>query len=262
MNSIVRFQRRFHLGYKRMFAAYTIKGYVLYKIVNPFFLMMFFCLVASYTYGKEEIANYVIGNALLMCSFSVFFGVGQTFNSERSQGTLETIICSPSHTLKIILPQVLIYVADSLLSVFVGFLTGAIFFEFRISIEHLGWFVVITFIGIFSAMGFGMLIGVFALLTRDVFLLLNIVSMALLAFSGAEFELSLLPYHLGFIGKVLPLTRSIEAMRLLNAGVTSAEFFTVLISEFLIGIAFFALGVIVYKQIERMAVRYGSLNFY
>ena len=262
MRRVQRFCRRFDLGYKRMLGAYTLKGYIIYKIINPFFLMLFFCMLASYVYGEENITKYVIGNAMLMCSFSAFFGVGQIFIGERFQGTLEIIISSPTNAIFIIIPQVVIFVVDSILSVFIGFLTGYLFFGFVISYEQLVWFLFISLVGIFSAMGFGLVIGVFALLTRDINLLLNIVSMALLAFSGAEFDLELLPFNLEYIGKLLPLTRSIEALRILNSGGTAMEFMPIVWNEIIIGASFFVFGFLIYRQIEKKAVQYGTLSMH
>lgn len=262
MEGLKRYGRRFSLGYKALLAAYSMKGYLIYKIINPFFMMTFFCLVASYVYGRDQVAPYVIGNALLMCYFSVFFGISQIFTTERMQGTLETVICSPTGAMHTLLPKVLMFITDSLVSVFVSFVTGFLLFGFRLTIEQLAWFVLITLISIVSALGFGLLIGVFALLTRDLFLLLNIFSMVLVAFSGANFDVALIPWNLGIISQFLPLTRGINALRLLHQGGSFEEVIGLASSELVIGIVYFLLGVLLYRFVERMALRHGTVSMH
>lgn len=262
MEAILRFQRRFLFNYKNSLGALSFKGYLIFRIVNPFFQMLFFCTVASYVYGTDNITPWVIGNALTLCYFSTFFGVGQTFIAERSQGTLKTILSAPTSTIHIVLPRVFMQAADALVSVAVGFITGFIFFGFTISLDVVLPCLVIILVSTFSAMGIGLLIGAFALLTRDINMLLNVFSMVLIALTGANFHVSLLPMSIQWISYCLPLTRGIQLMRLVVQGESFAAHQHLLFQEAALGILFFIIGFGVFKIVERLSVKHATLDLY
>ncbi len=262
MEAVLRFHRRFLFNYKNSLGALSFKGYLIFRIVNPFFQMLFFCTVASYVYGTDNISPWVIGNALTLCYFSAFFGVGQTFISERSQGTLKTILSAPTSTIHIVLPRVVMQAADALVSVAVGFITGAVFFGFTIPLDVLFPCLVIIIVATFSAMGLGLLIGSFALLTRDINMLLNVFSMVLIALTGANFHVALLPMPLQWISNCLPLTRGIQLMRLVVQGESFVANQHLLFQEAALGILFFIIGFGVFKIVEQLSIKHATLDLY
>jgi len=262
MATILRFQRRFVLNYKNALSILSLKGYILYRVVNPFFQMLFFCTIASFVYGTDNISPWVIGNALILCYFSAFFGVGQTFISERSQGTLKTILSAPTSTVAVVLPRVVMQAVDSLIPVLIGFLTGALFFGFRMSLSVVLPVLLVICIAILSAMGIGLLIGAFALLTRDINMLLNVASMVLIALTGANFYISQLPKFLQVISKGLPLTRSIQLIRHLVNGHPLTDHLDLLMIEIGLGLLYFILGITMFKIMERLSAKYATLDLY
>jgi len=262
MAAILRFQRRFLLNYKSALSILSLQGYLMYRIINPFFQMLFFCTIAKYVYGSSDISPWVIGNAVVLCYFSAFFGVGQTFVAERSQGTLKTIISAPSKTVSVVLPRAIMQACDSLLSVLIGFLTGVIFFDFTMPLAALLPILLVLIVAILSAMGLGLLIGSFALLTRDINMLLNIASMALIALTGANFYVELLPLPLQGLSQLLPLTRSISLIRHLVAGQSLFNHITLFYTEMLIGFLYFILALLVFKIIENLSIKHATLDLY
>lgn len=262
MEAILRFHRRFLFNYKNSLGALSFKGYLIFRIINPFFQMLFFCTVASYVYGTDNITPWVVGNALTLCYFSAFFGVGQTFIAERTQGTLKTILSAPTSTIQVVLPRVVMQAADALVSVAVGFITGAIFFGFSMPLDVVLPCLIIVLISTFSAMGIGLLIGAFALLTRDINMLLNIFSMLLIAFTGANFHVALLPMPLQWVSYCLPLTRGIQLMRLVIEGESFVAHKYLLFQEVALGILFFVIGFGVFKIVEKLAIKHATLDLY
>lgn len=262
MDHILRFQRRFFLNYKNTLSVLSLEGYIIYRVINPFFQMLFFCTIANHVYGSKDMAPWVIGNALILCYFSAFFGMGLTFTSERNQGTLKTIISAPASTLSVVLPRVVMQALDSLLSVLIGFMTGALFFGFRISLSALLPVFLVIVVAIFSAMGTGLLIGAFALLTRDINMLLNVASMILISFTGANFHVHLIPKSLQWLSHILPLTRSIQVIRYLVAGSPLSDHMGLLKMEISIGLIYFSLGLLIFKSIERLSIKHATLDLY
>lgn len=247
--------------YKNMFGALNFHGYIMMKIVNPIFQMLFFCTIASFVYqGKVE--PYIIGNALSLAYFSAFFGVGQIFIAERYQGTLSTLLCAPLNSIRVLLPKIIVLAIDAFLSVGIGFLIGVLFFGLTIPYSKLLIILLTIVICIFSALGLGFLIAAFALITRDVNMLLNVASMVLIGFSGANFSLDLLPSGLRIISSVLPLTRGIEFMRMLIGQTIWQQSIHLLIGEVILGILYFILGFVVFNWLERVARIKGSIDLY
>jgi len=261
MDVIQRFNRRFLFNYKNTLGAYSWKGYVIYRLINPFFQMMFFCMLANYVYDGDT-TPWVIGNALTLCYFSAFFGVSMTFVSERMQGTLKSIMCSPTKTLHIIVPRIIMQSVDALISVSIGFITGAVFFGFSIPLALLGQVLLIILVAILSAMGMGLLIGAFALLTRDINMLVNIASTMLIIMTGANFPVDRLPAVLQHVSYALPLTRSIKLMRLVVANQATSASWNLLLGELALGVIFVAIGYMVFAIMERMAQKYATIDLY
>lgn len=262
MDNIMRFSRRFLLNYKNELSIISLKGYLLYRVINPFFQMLLYCTVARYVYNTNDISPWIIGNSLILCYFSAFFGVGHTFVSERSQGTLKTILSAPSNTASIVLPRVVMQAVDSLISVLVGLLTGVIFFGFSISPSALLPVFLVIVVAIFSAMGIGLLIGSLALLTRDINMLLNVASMLLIALTGANFYVSLLPGPIQLVSYCLPLTRSIDLIRLLVDGARLSNHIQVLYVEIGLGLVYFLAGLIIFKIMETLSIKHATLDLY
>lgn len=262
MNGILRFNRRLLFNYKNTFGAMSFSGYLIYRIINPFFQLVFFCTVASYVYGTKDVTPWVIGNALTLCYFSAFFGVGQTFISERYNGTLKSVISAPTPTLMIVMPRVLSQAIDAFVSVRVGFLAGFLIFNYQMPIDAILPSILVIIIAIMSAMGMGLLIGAFALLTRDINMLLNISSLTLIALTGSNFHIELLPKVLQWVSNLLPLTRSIKLMRFLAMGDTLSSHRHLLIEECMVGIIFFTLGMSIFHIIEKISLKKATLDLY
>lgn len=257
-----RFIRRFTFVYKNAFGALSPTGYIIYRVVNPFLQLVFFCTVASYVYGSEDATPWVIGNALSLCYFSAFYGVGQTFVSERMTGTLKSIICSPSNTLSIVLPRILAQSLDALVSVFVGFAAGIVIFNYQMPLDAIGPSILVILVAVFSAMGLGLLIGSFALLTRDINMLMNLGSMVLIIFSGSNFHVNLLPLWIRWLSTILPLSRSIELMRYLAQGHLLNNHLNLLYGELILGLVYYLLGLTTYHLIEKISLKQASLDLY
>lgn len=262
MERISRFARRFIFNYKNAFGALSFSGYLIYRVINPFFQLAFFCTIAKFVYNTTDVTPWVIGNALTLCYFSAFYGVGQTFVAERSQGTLKAIISAPTSTLHVVLPRVLCQSVDAFVSVFVGFLAGAALFNFTMPLNTLFPSLLVITIAIFSAMGIGLLIGAFALLTRDINMLLNVASMVLIALTGSNFDIKLLPVFLQWISYALPLSRSIQLMRFIAKGDSLFYHLNLLYGEFLLGLVYFIIGMAIFRVIERLSLKHATLDLY
>lgn len=92
--------------------------------------------------------------------------------------------------------------------------------------------------------------------------LLNVVSYILMICTGAQFPVAQLPLPFQWFSRLLPLTRSIEAMDLLLAGARAAAVLPLVLGELLVGLGCCGLAAAVIGGAARAAVRNGTLDLF
>jgi len=260
MESINRFFNQAFMSYKSLFGMLGLQNYLLVKTLMPLLQLIFFVLTAKYAYQATDLTPWVIGNAFILASFNAFFGVSTTFVNDRNMGTLKIIIASPINKFVVFIGRTLMHIMDGLLSVLTGILLGILLFKVDLSQINIPLFILSILIGVFSVMGLGILIGIYALITREIHMLLNICYSLLIVFSGANIPRENLPPLFQFISYCMPLTRSIEASkRLIGGQVNIGE---LLIHEFLLGCLFILLAMLIYHALERRARNQATMDAY
>ncbi len=260
MDGIKRFFNQALMSYRSLFAILSLQNYILVKTMMPLLQLIFFVLTAKYAYHATDLTPWVIGNALILASFNAFFGVSTTFINDRNMGTLKVVIASPINKFVVFIGRTFMHILDGLLSVTTGILLGILLFNIDLSYINIPLFILSILIGIFSVMGLGVLIGIFALITREIHMLLNICYSLLLVFSGANIPRENLPGFLQGISYCLPLTRSIEASKMLLRGKTNILF--LLSQEFLIGCIYIIFALLMYQYLEKKARNGATMDAY
>lgn len=262
MEVISRFFRQSMMSYKALFGFLSPKIYILVKVINPIFQLIFFSLLASYVYQTDDVTPWLIGNAFLLSMFNSLFGVGTVMANERQFGTLTSIIASPSNHFLIFVGRAFMHIIDASSTVLIGFAVGYIFFGIDFSQTNFLMLFITIFISMYAAMGIGLLIGSIGLIVKDMNLILNTVSMGFMILTGANFPLSELPYFIQYISYSIPITRSIEAGRLIVAGGGSTSLFTLMVKEVMIGTIYIIIGYYLLKVLERKAREGADMDLY
>ncbi|QVK17002.1 ABC transporter permease [Mycoplasmatota bacterium] len=255
-----RFFNQAIMSYKSLFGMLTLENYIFVKTLMPILQLVFFVLTAKFAYHANDVTQWVIGNALILASFNAFFGVSMTFISDRYMGTLKVVMSSPMNKFSIFIGRTLMHIADGFLSVISGLLIGVLLFNVNLSSINFPLFILTIIIGVFSVMSLGVLIGIFALITREIYMLTNICYSLMLILSGANIPRESLPIWLNHLSQIIPLTRSVEASKLLLVGNTNVTW--LLIEELLLGCSYIIIALCFYKFIERIARVYGTLDAY
>lgn len=257
-----RFLEQSWLCFKGQKAQFQWEEFLLLDALYPFVTLAFYCVVAGFSFQTMDVTDWVIGNAFLLCVNTCIFSLGNSFVGERYYGRIRSMIVSPASRVAMILEKGFFLSLETTVTTFVGFVVGCIVFE--VSLENVSLFQVFAMIllSTVAAVGFGLFLGVFGLATDQMHFVLNVVNYVLLIFTGAEFPITQLPRVFQMISYVLPLTRSIEAAKLLFADGAVQEIWSLMMGEILLAAIYFGLGAGLLHVIEKLAVKKARLEVF
>lgn len=258
---ISRFFRQSVISFKALFGWLDPKIYILVKVINPIFQLIFFCLLAKYTYNTNDIKPWVIGNSIILCTYNCIFGVGTILSNDRRFGTLKLVTASPTNKFYIFISRALMHIIDAFFTVSIGFIAGALIFGINFTGVNISLLVLTILIAMISATCFGLIIASLGLVTRDMNLIMNSTAMVLMLLSGANIPISNLPKVLQKISYYIPLSRSIQAAKLIGDGIYTG-IYSLIGQELLIAVIYALIGFIMFKITERLALKTGSLEAY
>jgi ABC-2 type transport system permease protein len=180
------------------------------------------------------------------------------FRSERRFGTLELNIAAPLSTFFIIIRKSFVPLLDGIFVFIIGLLIAHLLFGVSFSIQSYGHLGLTFIVMIFSLFSVSLLLGGLALLFSNINLFLNLVLAFFQVFCGVNFSVTLFPSPLENFARILPLTHSIEALRIIHSGKVES-IYLVLLTETIIGTVYLILAVVCIKVMEIAARRNGSL---
>ncbi|KAB3529857.1 ABC transporter permease [Alkaliphilus serpentinus] len=259
---IERFFVQSWLSFKALFGWIEPKTYFFVKVLNPIFQLLFFCLLAKYSFKTNDLTPWVIGNSFLLCIYNSIFGIGHVFVMDRYAGTLKMIIAAPFNKFLTFFQRGFVHIIDSLSTVAIGLIIGSIVFNVSFSNISIPIFIIIALVAMFSVAGLGLLLGSFGLVTSSMNFIANIVSMILIALTGANFPIETLPNSIRIISYCLPITRSIKAANLLMNGGSTQVIYSLIVKEIFVGIVYIALGYMFIIITEHIAKRKATLELY
>lgn len=250
------------LNFKGQRAAFNLEEFLLLETAYPFMTLMFHCVLAGYAYGTTNLTDWVIGNAFLLCTNICVFSLGSSFRAERAYGRIRSIMVGKTSKLEIVLQKGFFSGFVSFATTFAGFAAGCV--VFKISLQEISWGAMLLcfVVAMFAAMGFGLVLSVFGLMSHQMHLILNLMEYVLLIFTGSNFPVTQLPEAVQVISYALPLTRSIQAARGIAGGMDEYEVLHLLGGEIIVGIIYVVLATALVKFAERVAVKEGTLELF
>lgn len=262
MKTLKIFFTQAYFSFQALFGWARPIAYLFVKILNPIFQLSFFCIMAKAVYQNVEIEKYVVGNAIILCSYNCVFGLGKALSQERYFGTLKTMIVAPTNNYIAFLQHGVIHIFDSIITVTVALMAGVLLFQANLSKVNFIEFFLILIVGIFAASSLGLLLASFGLFMDNLNILLNILGLCFLVFTGANYPLDKLPLYFRGISMCLPLTRSISLGEILIVGGSVASRWDLLLGEFVIGLVYIFVGCCIFKFCEKLARCKGNLDLY
>ena len=256
-----RFFEQAYLYHKGRRAAFEAEEFILMQIGYPLVTLFFYCLIASFSFKTTDVTRWVIGNAFLLCTNACIFGLGGLFVGERYYGRLRSIIASPCSKIGLILASGVFPTFFAICSSVCGLVIGSV--VLHVNFKNINLFLTATAIifAMISATCFGLFISSFGLMSDSMHLVLNVISYVLMIFTGAEFPIEQLPFWGQIIAKLMPLTKSIQAMNMLFEG-NIKMFWTNILWEILTAVMYAVLARIVFEYAHRAAQKNGRFDMF
>jgi len=250
------------LSYKALFRWFRLEPYVATKIIAPLNQILFFSLLGSFATGRDTASFYAIGNAIQLTAMSGIYGVTMSIGGERNEGTLIYLFGSPANRLLTFLGRALVHVLDGIIGVVIGLVWAGLLLGVDYSSANLPLLGLTILISTVSTSGLGLLMGCVSLVTVNVMFINNTIYFLLLVFSGANVPLDNFPTWIQHAAYALPLTRGIQAARLVISGSNPARVVPLLVGEALIGAMYVLVGYVLFSWFEITAKRRGTLEAY
>lgn len=248
-----------YFSYRGLFRWLSPTTYISLKIVLPLAQLSFFALIGA-AGRRLTLDEYLIGNAMAVATISGIYSVATAVTDERRNGTLIYLMASPSPKAPIFYGRSLFHIADGSLTVVIGFIWAVLAFGLELPVGSWLALLIVIAVGTLASAGMGLLVGVAAYLFIDVSFLANTAVFLVLLLSGSNVPLADLPGFAAAAAQFVPLTRSIEAARMLATGAEPATVASLVLADAVLGFAYASLGFIVFRWAERRARRDGNLE--
>jgi ABC-2 type transport system permease protein len=248
------------LSYIALFAWLRPSTYIATKVVGPLAQILFFTLMGKFGTSGESADFYIIGNAIQITALSGIYGVTFSLAGDRWNGTLPYLFGTPANRMTMFLRRAVIHIIDGMFGVLIGFAWGVTLLGLDLSNTDLLALILVIAITTFSTSGLGLLLGSLSLITRIVMFINNTAYFLLLVFSGSNIAIDRLPSALQAISNVLPLTRGIASARAIIDGATFRDGRPAMLEEIGIGIIYVVCGYALFRWIEVLAKRRGTLE--
>lgn len=262
MNNIKLFFKQSYLSFQALYGWTDPKAFIFMSILNPIFQLCFFALVDSYVYKSSDMAGYILGNAIILCSTSCVFGIGTSMTQDRYFGTLKILVVSRADNMITFLERSVLHLGTALITVGVALGAGMLIFSTNFSDISFLEITIVLLLGILSATLFGTFIATIGLITDSLNTILNLFSLGFLIFTGANYPVDKLPAVFRIISYCLPMTRSIKLGNALLTGKLLSENIYLVVGELGIGVFWFVVGYLWLKAAEKMAIVMGNLDLY
>lgn len=257
-----RFLKMAWLDFKGKRSAFSLEEFLLLETLYPFFTMVFYCVLAMYSFNTTNLSHWVVGNSMLLCINTCIYSLGSSFTEERYYGRIRTIIASPSSKLLLIFQKSFFSCAVSIITVMIGFLLGCLCFGVKLNNISLCGLGLCFIIAMVSATGFGIFLASFGLMTDQMNFLLNTVGNLMMILCGANFPIIQLPVVVRYISYVFPLTACIKSSDMIFAGEEFIDYCPLLIFELFIGILYYILSYFMVEYAEKKAIKNATIDLF
>jgi ABC-2 type transport system permease protein len=154
--------------------------------------------------GPDAAMFVVVGSGLTGLWSSLLFISGNSINTERWSGTLESLVAIPTPFEVIVFGKNLANVIQSLISMVLGYFVAVFLFGYSLNIQQPLWFVISLFLTVFGFISFGLIIAPIFVMNPGVRAWQNAMEFPVYVLCGFLFPIALLPGWTSPISYLLP----------------------------------------------------------
>jgi ABC-2 type transport system permease protein len=246
-------------SYRALFAWINPWVFVPMLVAYPLFQILFFVYLGR-SAGVRSDAFFVIGDSFVAAALTGLFGMGHSIAGERRFQTLSILLASPANRLALFLGRAVPTVVNGFVVAAISFGLGAWILGLRFGGVQVARLALALLVTCFACAALGLCLGALGLRGRSVSVFADSIGAILLLVSGANVPFERLPAVVRTIASGLPLTHGIAAARLVAAGATVDRVGGLLGRELGVGVAYFALGLLLVRVFEHAGRTSGALD--
>jgi len=179
-------------------------GFILFTVLFQPIIIAVLALWMLQDKGAGAAMFVVVGSGLTGLWSSLLFISGNSINAERWQGTLESLVAMPTPFEVIVFGKNLANVAQSLISMVVGYLIAALLFGYSLTIQQPVLFFVSALLTIFAFICFALIIAPVFVMNPGVRAWQNAMEFPVYVMCGFLFPIAMLPGWTTPISYILP----------------------------------------------------------
>ncbi|MCY3938032.1 MAG: ABC transporter permease [Chloroflexi bacterium] len=247
-----------YYSYKGLFLWLNWTAYISNVFIAPVVFVVIVTLTGRFA-GQSDSANaYIIGMAAYAIPAILSGGILQSFCYERTFGTLSLIYASRSNRWVTYWSKGLLHYPNGLLAAATSLLFGWLLLDLDFS--RLNWpaLVVLLLVISFSCLCLCLFVGNFSIALREWIIPVGITNGLLLITSGVVVPVDQLPGFLGEIGRVVPLTHGLSALREAFEGASLGDLVDDIVYELVVGLCYLLAGGFLFSLLEANAKRTGT----
>lgn len=260
MNSVYSFFDFYRLTFKYEYALNSNLSFLASTIVEPILRIIFFGILTRYSYGNNN-KEFIIANIFLLSFSMTYFGVGFNLMRERNSGTLQYLELSQLNKIFVIIGKTSYYFLNAIAIFALNLIICNVIFKLNLTL-HMILLLLCTCLALsISTCTFGLMLGAFGFIYRDVNFLYNLIDYLVLILCGANFSTQLLPVFAQHTSKILPVTNILEGVRGLLSN-NQSVWITSLCKEIILALVFSIISLFTYKILSKLSIKNATLDLY
>ncbi|MCY4107671.1 MAG: ABC transporter permease [Chloroflexi bacterium] len=255
---LTNFFLRAYYSYKGLFLWLNWTAFISNVFIAPVVFVVIVTLTGRFAGQSDSANSYVIGMATYAIPVILSGGILQSFCYERTFGTLSLIYASRSNRWVTYWSKGLLHYPNALLAASTSLFFGWLLLDLDFS--GLSWpaLIVLLLVISFSCLCFCLFMGNFAIALREWILPAAIANGIVLITSGVVVPIDQLPGFLGEIGRVVPLTHGLSALRAAFEGASLGDVIDDIVYELVVGLSYLIAGGLLFSLLEANAKRTGT----
>jgi ABC-2 type transport system permease protein len=259
----VNFLRIFFIGglmsYRALFTWLRPSVLIPTFLISPIFQILLFVYLGRAAHLASD-SFFVIGDAIQFAALPCLFAMGNTIADERQAQTLSLVLATPAARLPLFLGRSLPVIANGFVVSVFALVVSAVMFHITVplaAVLPIGLAIVVCSV---SCTGLGLVNAALGLRVRETAVTSNVILGLLMIFCGVNIPLAKLPLWMSATAAYLPLTHGIAAARRLAAGAPPSTVAGQIGVEFLIGVVYAVVGLLLLRAFEDESRRRSTLD--